>query len=54
MRTRRVTGERGLIVPGHPSRGVRGEFGGMALQGDQILERSDIIKLDLLEFLKRI
>jgi hypothetical protein len=40
-----VTGERDLIVPGHPSRGIRGEFGGMALQGDQILERGGIIEL---------
>src|SRR5271155_5579159 len=44
IRTRRMSGERGLIVPRHPSRGVRSEFGGMALQGDQILERSDVIE----------
>jgi hypothetical protein len=35
-----------LIVPRHPSRGVRGKFGGMPLSGEQILERSDVIELN--------
>jgi hypothetical protein len=40
--SRGVTGERGLIVPRHPSRGVRSEFDGIA--GRQIFERSDVIQ----------
>jgi len=34
-----------LIVPRHPSRGIYSEIGGVALLGNQVLERSDVIEL---------
>jgi len=43
VRTGGRSRERGLVVPRHPVGGVRGDGGGVALEGDEIVERGDVI-----------